>query len=56
MTAREQKMYRNIEKWRNLPESKRRGILRSATFRQAVGSMAMEGEPVSAAWIKKNKR
>ena len=56
MTTREKRMYQNIEKWRSLPESERRSILRASAVQQVASSMAMEGEPVSKAWIQKNAR
>ena len=56
MTAKQNKMYQNIQEWRSLSSAKRRSVLRSTAVRQTAGSMAMEGEPVSQSWIKKNSR
>ena len=56
MTAREQKMYQNIQKWRSLSQKQRRDFLRTSAVKRVASSMAMEGEPVSATWLKKNAR
>ena len=56
MTAKEERMYRNVAKWRSLPQSKRQSILRTSNIEHVVNSMAMEGEPVSKQWLKKNAR
>ncbi len=55
MTARE-KMYKNVEKWRSLSKSKRRSLMRASNVKQVASSMAMEGEPVSKSWLRKNAR
>ena len=56
MTTREKRMYANIEKWRSLPEAERRVVLRASNVKRVANSMAMEGEPVSKRWLKKNAR
>jgi hypothetical protein len=40
-----------LAKWRALPEDQRRAAWRSVLVERVVSSMAMEGEPVSEAWI-----
>lgn len=49
-------MYQNVEKWRGLPQTERRRILRAQAVKQVASSMAMEGEPVSELWIQQNSR
>jgi hypothetical protein len=44
-----------LAKWRALPEDQRRGAWRSVLVERVANSMAMEGEPVSEAWIKQAK-
>lgn len=56
MTAKEQKMYRNVEKWRSLSRAERYSILRVSNVKRVANSMAMEGEPVSETWLQKNAR
>ncbi|MBQ9017751.1 hypothetical protein IJ118_01665 [Candidatus Saccharibacteria bacterium] len=56
MTTKEKRMYANIEKWRSLPKSERRSVLRTLNVKQVASSMAMEGEPVSDLWLQKNAR
>ena len=42
-----------IERWRRLPEEERRRRHQEAIPRHVANSMAMEGEPVDEAWIRK---
>lgn len=56
MTALEQRMYKNIADWRKLPKAEQRKIRHSSVMSRVVNSMAMEGEPVSEEWIRKNSR
>lgn len=56
MTTQEKRMYANIEKWRSLSKSERRSILRASNVKRVASSMAMEGEPVSESWLRKNAR
>ena len=56
MTTKEKRMYQNVEKWRSLPRPERRSILRASNVKRVASSMAMEGEPVSESWLKKNAR
>ena len=56
MTAKEKRMYQNVEKWRSLSPAERRSILRISNVKQVASSMAMEGEPVSKLWLQKNAR
>lgn len=55
MTSLEEKMYKNIEEWRKLPEEKKQEIRRSTIISRVISSMDMEDEPVSKRWIKENK-
>lgn len=55
MTKRE-KIYENIERWRSLPKAKRRSLMRISNVQRVASSMAMEGEPVSKTWLRKNAR
>ena len=56
MTAKEKRIYANIEKWRSLSKSERRSVLRASNVERVASSMAMEGEPVSKLWLQKNAR
>ena len=56
MTALEQRMYKNIANWRKLSKVEQRKIRRSSVVSRVISSMAMEGEPVSQEWIRKNSR
>ena len=56
MVNKEKKMYQNVEKWRKVSKNKRQDFLRSYTLKQVIGSMAMEGEPVSELWMQQNSR
>lgn len=56
MTAKEQRAYENIRKWRSMDNKQRKAFLRTSAVKQTASSMAMEGEPVSAKWLKKNAR
>ena len=52
--TRQQRINQNIANWRALPKEERRRIMRATTAQFAANSMAMEGEPVSQEWLKKN--
>ena len=56
MTALEQKMYKNIAEWRKLSAAEQHKIRHSSVVSRVISSMAMEGEPVSQEWIRKNSR
>ena len=56
MTAKEQKMYQNVEKWRGLSKADQRHIAHASAVKRVANSMAMEGEPVSKSWLKQNSR
>ena len=56
MTTKEKRMYANIEKWRSLSKAERRSILHTSNVERVASSMAMEGEPVSKLWLRKNAR
>ena len=56
MTAKEQNIYQNVEKWRKMSKAERHKILRASAVEQVAKSMAMEGEPVSTLWIQQNSR
>ena len=56
MTTLEQRMYKNIANWRKLSKVEQRKIRRSSVVSRVISSMAMEGEPVSQEWIRKNSR
>ncbi|HEY5855740.1 MAG TPA: hypothetical protein VIW24_17255 [Aldersonia sp.] len=45
-----------VERWRALPEAEKTTRRRRAVVDQAIGSMAMEDEPVSAAWESSARR
>ena len=45
-----------VAAWRALPLSEKIRLRRESVIEQVVGSMAMEGEPVSAEWIRSAQR
>lgn len=51
-----EKAYQNVQKWRSLSQNERRMIGHKNAVKYVSTSMAMEGEPVSAEWLKKNAR
>lgn len=56
MTTKEKRVYQNIKQWRGLSEAERHSILYTSNIKKVASSMAMEGEPVSDSWLKKNVR